>query len=1410
MSSSAPPPAATTDGVVTGRVVRLHFRCRAELPIGSSLRVTGSSLWAPTSLTSPNDPTNAIAISADASYEAGYTELGNQGDVPVDLDFVERELLGADTASGQGIYASSVEMVTSPETYPVWQTKRPVIVVLNPPSGHIPPSAGTAGGITGAGSGVRKQKHYYRYLVVTPGAANPGQFMLTGNGNQAGLSATTATTPTMDVDLSSSILQQTPHGNVQVSTSDGAEGAVPVMAWEQPMFVGLDELKQQAEEAAATAAAGGGPKLDHGKASMASFTAESGFQKKDGGDANTNRFLHLAQLPYRTLDIDVETAAPVTVKSAASASLKSAMDDGNDDTDGSSIPLDTFNCPDDDSFKPFVIRETLIQQQTLEAQRRATENAAFYNIATGGLSGGGGTPAGLPRPPQAVTTNLQSSESTVSSVDSGEIGIDDVDMTVANPEAQVDVKTDGGKLVETHDDILHPKHKKHHSGTGRHRRTLSGHAITQAPKILFICFHLPVVVVKGQDGKWKASWSESLLASKEGSKIVGMYRAHWIGTVTPQPPIVREEDKIEVKKLLADMNCTPIFLKQSTRQAHYYGFCKQVLWPAFHNIDLLDLSVTSGGVSSATYDATSGLSSSASHQQATSEWDQSRLDHWWKAYQQVNKEFAQVTKELVDKDASTYLWIHDYHLSLLPGYLSEPGLITAACRKVFFLHIPFPTSQIFRELECGEEILRGMLHADVVGFHAFDHARHFLNATKRIMGLNYESLVGGLIGVQFGGRTVLVSMSNVSIEPHMLDAAMKLPSVESSCEDLRERHSSRTIICSVDIGQRLSGSSLKLLAFERLLQDYPIWQTKVVMVLRVLVPGSRKRDEQITTRELRSIVQRIHDRYGTDVMDYQEIVGSTLPMDQRLALFKASDILMVTPIREGLNHWPMEYIYSKKDGKPGVVISSEFSAVCSILNGALRVNPFDIQMTVTVMDKALSMEDTEKEGRRYRDLDFVSNSPSDRWVRNVLRDLNDANSSQGSSKGSGSNSFNGNNPSSSSLGAMTPTSSGMKTPRGHRRNSSRIRREELTGTAAFLLKESHSAFTHLHPRVLKQAYDVSSRRVIILDFNGTIVLKEPPGKYLKREILGTSGNKPPPQVLEALQLLCSDPKNTVYVVSGDSSENVMSALGDIPQLGLAVSNGAMFSRPLKSGEPESTQRQWLTFDLGVDWDAVKRVALPVLSKYTARSNGSFVKLTAFSIGWSYYSCDPEWGSLQASHLVLELEAELKAFDVRFVTLKGVVEIVPRMLNKGLVVKKVLRDISRDPSEPPIDFCLCFGDDISDEKMFTSVFSFVAEMSDPSASHLDPPLIKEDGSRQADEPDADRVLSEKVSATLASPLSHPLYCFTCAVGKKPSHASMYVTDAQEVANAICLMAKGEYPRGGVFAEWKKQSEKNIFA
>jgi len=1082
--------------------------------------VTGSTLWAPTHLT-PQDPTHAHHAAQE----------------PAALDWVDPSVLqGPDN----GMYTSSVELYTTPDTYPVWRTRRPVVVVLHKSKHQT------------------VQHHYYRYLVVSPGSTKQDD-------------AEEDTMEEEDDDLGSETQSDTADSSKVFFTADQivatsnqhTGGSSTVMLWEDPFgaFVGNN----------------------------------------------------LCNLPYRTLDIDVGRAQPTVEVS------------------------DTWNEKDDVTFRPYLIREA-INEENRKLNNRNSSGALFGSATT-----------------------------SISTASSDPMLLQEGDRTPP--------------------------------------------AFGHEQRIFFVCYHLPAVVVKGKhDGIWRASWSESLMAKTEGSQIVNQYHAHWVGTVSTHPPVQTEEDRQEVRELLASMNCTPLFLPDDMTQAHYYGFCKQVLWPAFHNVDFLDLNI-----------------------QDSSTWDQSLLDNWWNAYKSVNQAFCTTMTQMLKP--GDIIWIHDYHLSLLPKLLHQvevEQIGRSMTRKVFFLHIPFPTSQIFRELECGEELLEGMLHANVLGFHAFDHARHFLNAAKRILGLQYETLVGGLIGVHFHGRTVMVTMANVSIEPQMVDAALLLPSVEQTKRALKEKHKFRLIIAGCDIGQRLQGVALKLLAFERLLKDYPAWQSRVVMVQRVLLPGSRKDDEIQTVRELRYLVKRIQETFGQAVVDYQEIQGSSLPMDQRLALWKAADVLMVTPIREGLNHWPMEYIYAHKEPEmPGVVIASEFSAVSSILNGALRVNPYDIQMTITTIDKALTMDKQEREGRRYRDIDFVSTSPSDKWTKNVLRDLKDAMALQHGNESQAT--------SSASTPAMTFTG----------------KKDLIDSTASYLARESGMAFTRLNHTAVKEAYESASRRVLILDFNGTIVIKEPPGKYLKREILGTSGNKPLPEVIDALGVLCQDPKNSVYVVSGDSAENVLAAIGNIPGLGLAVSNGAHFSPPVMPGHA----RQWHIFDLGVDWDAVKRVALPVLSKYTARSNGSFVKLTQFSIGWSYYSCDPEWGSLQASHLVLELERELQTFDVRFVILKGVVEIVPRKLNKGLFCKKVLRDAAKGDG---MDFVLCMGDDISDEKMFTAVFSYVAELGDEENAPPTTPVVGE-----IPEPAQNTVVKD------------PLYCYTVAVGKKPSHASQWVTDGVEV-------------------------------
>ena len=259
-------------------------------------------------------------------------------------------------------------------------------------------------------------------------------------------------------------------------------------------------------------------------------------------------------------------------------------------------------------------------------------------------------------------------------------------------------------------------------------------------------------------------------------------------------------------------------------------------------------------------------------------------------------------------------------------------------------------------------------------------------------------------------------------------------------------------------------------------------------------------------------------------------------------------------------------------------------------------------------------------------------------------------------------------------------------------------------------------------------------------------------------------------------------------VSGDINENLERAIGNIPGLGLAASNGSCFS------PPSNNDRSWLAFDLGVDWGSVKRLALPIMSKYTARTNGSFIKVAHSSIGWSYFACDPEFGSLNAKCLVIELERELASYDVRFVNLKGIVEVIPFKLNKGLIVKKILRDAVG------VDFILCMGDDVSDEKMFTSVFSFAAEMdADHATVDPSPPVVQMLSGAPLPAPLIESSTVQRGNA------SAPVFAFTVAVGKKSSNASQYVDDAEDVADLLVKMAAGS---DDAFYERKKERERQL--
>lgn len=197
----------------------------------------------------------------------------------------------------------------------------------------------------------------------------------------------------------------------------------------------------------------------------------------------------------------------------------------------------------------------------------------------------------------------------------------------------------------------------------------------------------------------------------------------------------------------------------------------------------------------------------------------------WQAYVSVNKIFADKVMEVITPDED-FVWVHDYHLMVLPTFLRKRF---NRVKLGFFLHSPFPSSEIYRTLPVRDELLRALLNSDLIGFHTFDYARHFLSCCSRMLGLAYQSK-RGYIGLEYYGRTVSIKILPVGIHMGQLRSVLNLPETDSRVAELRDQFRGQTVLLGVDDMDIFKGISLKLLAMEQLLTQHPDKRGKVVLV----------------------------------------------------------------------------------------------------------------------------------------------------------------------------------------------------------------------------------------------------------------------------------------------------------------------------------------------------------------------------------------------------------------------------------------------------------------------------------------------------------------------------------------------------------------------------------------------------
>ena len=348
----------------------------------------------------------------------------------------------------------------------------------------------------------------------------------------------------------------------------------------------------------------------------------------------------------------------------------------------------------------------------------------------------------------------------------------------------------------------------------------------------------------------------------------------------------------------------------------------------------------------------------------------------FEAYRRVNQRFADVICQLAEPGDA--VWVHDYHLMLLPRMLRDRGL---DARIGFFLHIPFPADETFRILPQRVEILRGLLGADLIGMHTYDYAYNYLRSVRRILGI--ESQAGM---VRMRDHNVRVEAYPLGIDTDEFKEKAYSLDAEQYLTQLKRTIGDRQVILGVDRLDYTKGLLLKLQAFERLLERSPRWSERVLF-LQLAVPTRAGID---TYQDLKSEVERrvseINGIYGSPLLSPINYLYQTVTQEELCALYRVADVCFVSPVRDGLNLVAKEYVVCREDGG-GALVISEFAGAVSELGEALRINPWDIEGTADQLERALEMSLGERHERMMPMFSRVLQNDVHRWVQDFMSSL---------------------------------------------------------------------------------------------------------------------------------------------------------------------------------------------------------------------------------------------------------------------------------------------------------------------------------------------------------------------------------------------------------------------------------------
>jgi trehalose 6-phosphate synthase/phosphatase len=607
----------------------------------------------------------------------------------------------------------------------------------------------------------------------------------------------------------------------------------------------------------------------------------------------------------------------------------------------------------------------------------------------------------------------------------------------------------------------------------------------------------------------------------------------------------------------------------------------------------------------------------------------------WADYYRMNVKFA--TRILEIYKPGDIVMIHDYHLLLLPSMLRQrvPHMYIS-----FFLHVPFPSSEFLRCLPRRNEVLEGVLGANLVGFQSYSYSRHFVSCCTRILGFPSD-----IAGVDAYGAKVTVGVFPIGIDAAAVEKlAFGQKVIDEKVAAIKKLYEGKKLIVGRDRLDSVRGVAQKLMAFERFLDLFPEWRDKVVLIqvtspTTTTMEGEKGESSNKIANKVSELVAKINGLYGSLGFSPVQHYPQYLSQEEYLALLRSADIGLITSVRDGMNTTSLEYVVCQRDDH-GPVILSEFSGTAGSLKNAIHINPWDLSGVAEAINYGLTMSEEKKLAQHLSLYNHVTSHNVQAWVRSYMRRL---------------------------LTVLSSNSSVVATP--------------LLDKAAMLAQ-----------------YRNANKRLFMFDYDGTLtpIVKDPlaalPSERLIRTIRALAKDH-----RNHIWIISGRDQDFLQEQLGHIPELGFSAEhgsflrqpGSTEWENLAEKFDMSWQKPVMEGFQKYTEKTqgkilWQKF------------------QYFLICIGSFIERKRCALTWHYRRADPELGAHNARECQKELEQTVgKQWDVEVMTGKANLEVRPTFINKGEIVKRLVASYGTEKGEVP-EFFICLGDDFTDEDMFRAL------------------------------------------------------------------------------------------------------------